>query len=214
VIPGYRSGNLALGGTVTSSNTDASLAENYPVRRLTNGYLSISSDCAIINYDGIFANYDIAFDSEKTINQIVLYLSQYEPEKLPLDLAADAYVGGEWKRVAEHHGVDYTGLVTLDFNFAAVNATAIRIKATNTTNVNATNFRLVEIGAFYDPNLTENDYSEIAYTDVNGSLTTNLEDLVIVRKVLLGFESGYNIDANHDDFSDIRDLMALKNSLI
>ena len=214
VIPGYRSGNLALGGTVTSSNTDASLAENYPVRRLTNGYLSISSDCAIINYDGIFANYDITFDSEKTINQIVLYLSQYEPEKLPVDLAADAYVGGEWKRVAEHHGVDYTGLVTLDFNFAAVNATAIRIKATNTTNVNATNFRLVEIGAFYDPNLTESDYSKIAYTDVNDSLTTNVDDLIIVRKVLLGTASGYNIDANHDDFSDIRDLMVLKNSLI
>lgn len=82
------------------------------------------------------------------------------------------------------------------------------------SNVNATNFRLVEIGAFYDPNLTESDYSKIAYTDVNGSLTTNVEDLIIVRKVLLEIESDYNIDANHDDFCDIRDLVALKNSLI
>ena len=214
VIPGYRSGNLALGGTVTSSNTNASLAENYPVGRLTNGYLSISSDCAIINYDGIFANYDIAFDSEKTINQIVLYLSQYEKEKLPVDLSVYVLVGDTWTRVAERHNVGYTDITNLSFNFNEVTATAFRVKATNLTNSNSTNFRLVEVGAYYDPNMTEEDIRAFKHTDINENLIVDSMDIELTISSLLGFESSCDIDVNRDTFSDIKDLVSLKKEII
>ena len=212
-IPLYVAANMASGGTVTSSNTNASLATTYPVSRLTDGATAVASNCAIINYVSHFAYYEIDLGGSKTMNQIVLYLSQYEKEKLPVDLAAYAYVSGAWKRVSEHHNVDYTGKTRLTFNFAEVTTTKIRVRATNKTNSSSDNFRLVEIGAFYDPNLTSGSYNAVVYSDVNEDFETNAEDLTAMINILIGAESGYEIDVNEDTYSDVRDLVSLKKIL-
>lgn len=212
-IPLYRAANMAFGGTVTSSNTNSSLATSYPVSRLTDGNTRIDAGCAIINYVDHFAYYDIVLDGQKMMNQIVLYLSQYEKEYLPVDLAAYAYVSGAWKRVAEQHNVSYDGITKLTFNFAEVTTTKIRVRATNKTNSSSNNFRLVEIGAFYDPNITSESYSAVVYSDVNEDFEINADDLSTLVNALLGIQSGYEIDVNEDTYSDIRDLISLKKTL-
>gem|GEM_PF-1584740 len=212
-IPLYNSTNMAYGGTVTSSNTNASLATSYPASKLTDGNTRIDAGCAIINYVDHFAYYDIDLDGQKTMNQIVLYLSQYEKEYLPVDLAAYAYVSGAWKRVAEQHNVSYDGITKLTFNFAEVTTTKIRVRATNKTNSSSNNFRLVEIGAFYDPNITSESYSAVVYSDVNEDFEINADDLSTLVNALLGIQSGYETDVNEDTYSDIRDLISLKKTL-
>ncbi len=212
-IPLYKSVNYALNGTVSSTNTNESLASSYPVSKLTDGKKAISSDCGIINYVNHLAAYEIAFDGVKTLNQVVLYLSQYEPEKLPLDIAVYAKADGEWIRVAEKHGIDYTGAKTLEFNFGEIEATAIKVKATNTTNTASTNFRLVEIEAYYNPFLTEADYNTASNGDINDDVLINADDLIIVQKILLDVEDSYQIDINKDGKENILDFIVLKKLL-
>lgn len=212
-IPLYKSKNYAVSGTITSTNTNASLNTNYPVSKLINGSKDVSSDCGIINYVNNFAAYEIAFDGVKTVNQVKLFLSQYEKEKLPVDMVVYAMVNGSWKRVAEMHNIDYTGVTSLTFNFAQVNATAIKVRATNTTNTSSDNFRLVEIETYFDPNITKDDYSELSYGDVNDDVVINSKDLIAVKKSLL-LDEEPNFDVNNDGVSNILDLVRLKKILV
>ncbi len=209
-IAEYKSNNYALSGTITSSNTNDFLGTTYPANRLIDGKSDKTADRAIIDYVNNLAFYEITFDGVKILNQVTLYLSLHEPEKLPADIAIYAMVDGSWVRVAEGHGINYTGVTSVTFNFAEVNATAIKIKSNNTTNSAADNFGLVEIGAYYDPSVTEEDYSAVSYGDVNDDVVITVKDIVAVRRTLLGTETAYSIDVNRDGEADIRDLIAIK----
>lgn len=214
-LPLYKSGNLALNGTVTSSNTSEYLETNYPVNVLTDGKTLKTSDRAIINYIDNFASYEIAFDTVKVLNQVSLYISLHETNKLPLDIAIYALVDGNWVRVSGANGIVYdtTGFTPVTFTFADVKASAIKVRATNTTNSSADNFGLVEIGAYWDPYVTEADYSEVYCGDVNDDVVVDGDDIVAVRRTLLGTETSYEVDVNFDGETDIRDLVAIKKLL-
>lgn len=211
-IPLYKSKNYALDGTISSSNTNANLNTNYPVSNLIDGATSVSSSCGIINYVNGLAAYEIAFDGVKVVNQAKLYLSQYEKEKLPVDIAVYAMVNGNWIRVAEKHSIDYTGVTSLTFTFAQVNATAIKIRANKATNSASDNFRLVEIQSYYDPNVTAKDYDMVSTGDVNDDVLIDSADLIIVRKSLIN-DTESTFDINEDGLGDIKDLVCLKKIL-
>lgn len=159
-----------VGDKVDSSNTNHSLAEKYPVDAIVDGKTDKEENGAIINFqsDNI-AYYDVYLKEASDVNYVKLYLSVWESgvavqtrglDRRPNDLAIDVYADGKWVRVAERHNVVWNGVNEIEFKFETVeNATCIRVSANNARNKNATNFRMVEIEAYYNPIMTEADYT-------------------------------------------------------
>lgn len=223
--------NFALGATVSSSNTEAYHAEKTPVSNLTDGKNTRDSAQSIINYmaNGI-AWYRVDFDKKCRVNNVKLYLSMYEPDKLPQDIGVDILVGENWLRVAELHNISYAkngdGTLAnsdriLNFTFAPAQCSAVRLVASKQRNATAI-FRTVELECYLDPGISE--YTgvalpdEIAYIaaalgDVNNDLTADSADLLLMRKVLLGEKSVYRCDANYDGELDVRDLVCVKKAM-
>ena len=210
-IPLYASKNYAEGGSVTSTNTDAGLASSYPVSRLTDGDNGKNAACGIINYVNHLASIDVTFDTAHVINEVKLFLSTYELDKLPHDLALSAKVNGQWQRVAELNEQTATDSTSyFAFRFREVNATAIKVTVTNTTNTDSTNFRLVEIEAYKNPNVSRADYT--LYTDLTGELVHDDADVQEARALLLGKSSGA-MDVNGDGKENVCDLIHLKKKI-
>lgn len=210
-IPLYVSKNYALNGTVTSTNTNASLASSYPVSRLTDGNKGSADGCGIINYVNGLASIEVTFEGVRNINEVRLYLSKDEQANLPHDLALSAMVNGKWQRVAELNDQVCSGSTSyLAFKFRAVSATAIKVTATNATNTNSNNFRLVEIEAYNNPNLTKADYT--LYTDLTGDLLHDDADTREARAILIGNSNGA-MDVNGDGKENACDLVHLKTIL-
>lgn len=224
-IPYYPSLNLLAGGTVSSSNTNASLAASYPADRLLDGDCSRNAPCGIINYTKGLAYYRVDLAAARQLNSVKLYLSQYEPGKAPQDIGVDIYDGTRWIRVAEKHAITYgvnQGDNTLqeadriqEFTFAPMMVYAVRIVAANARNSSG-NFRAVELEAYFDRNITKYtgvalpdalEYMAAVPGDVNNDLVANGEDMALTRKALLGVSGAYACDANYDGETDIRDLV-------
>lgn len=227
-IPPYCSKNFALGATVSSSNTNAYHAEKTPVSNLTDGKNTRDSAQSIINYmDNGIAWYRVDFDKKCRVNNVKLYLSMYEPDKLPQDIGVDILVGENWLRVAEMHDISYAkngdGTLAnsdriLNFTFAPAQCSAVRLVASNQRNATAI-FRAVELECYLDPGISE--YTGVALPDkiahiaaalgdVNNDLTADSADLLLMRKVLLDEKSVYPCDANYDGELDVRDLVCVK----
>lgn len=159
--------NYALNGEVTSSNTNKELGEKYPASLITDGipyYTRPAGQSAVINYTpkGLAA-YQIKLTEKAELNQVRVYFNMAEPEKRPKDIAVDVKkANGTWVRVAEMHNIDYDkDLIVTDnprylaFNFEKIEGTAIRVTANNARNSkSSTNFRLMEVEAYYDPAIT------------------------------------------------------------
>ena len=148
--------NIALNKPVTSSNTDAWLAENKPISRLTDGLKTDQPGPAVIDwYDGTFGWYEIDLGTAQEFNQIRLTFHGAEPELRPLDFVFDAYVDGEWVRVAEKHLKEQTAQVSeFVFRFATVKASKIRLTGSNINTPGgeaAPSFGVLEVEAFLNP---------------------------------------------------------------
>ncbi len=154
--------NLALNRPVSSSNLDAFYSNNFPLTNLTDGKSAVNSSCAIIGFDDKHRGYyEIELAGENTFNRIMLYQSNLETNIRPKDLAVDVLqANGVWKRVAELHNYEYDAAEPVRILFEAIKGKKIRITANgkrviDETQINNVNFRLTEVGVFYDPTVKE-----------------------------------------------------------
>ena len=118
------------------------------------------------------AYYQFDFTDIKTVNNVMLYYNTAETGRRPGDYAVDVKLyDGTWKRVAElHNDSDKIKAVlngtehSLDFNFETTECAALRITANKayTENEMTKRFDLQEIEAYYDPFVTESDYTGTA----------------------------------------------------
>ncbi len=231
VIPEYTSSNLARNATISSSNTNSNYATSYPVSNLINGVNGRDKGCGIINYnsDGL-AWIKLDFDTEVKINKFDLYLSQYEPEKVPQDIAIDALTSNGWVRVAERHGIIYgvkndNTIANEDqlqtYTFDATTCTAVRIVVSKVRN-SSSNFRAVELECYYDPTITSNtgiddpespEYILATPADMNLDFNINAVDLSTLVRCLLEIEQNRYSDVNRDGTLNLIDLVKAKKIL-
>ncbi len=170
-IPYITSANYVREATLTSSNTDPFWDTNRPLSRANDGKIAPNpSDApeAIIPYasNGI-GYYTITFSSPKTINKVKVDNNWAEPNNRPQDIAVDVKLAnGTWKRVAEMHNIPAfvagsAEYYNKEFKFEAVETQIIRISANKKRN-NSANWSVCELEAFWDGNITPDQYTGTA----------------------------------------------------
>ena len=160
--------NVAAGKPVTANETLTAGEHTYDAAFLTDGnseYFAGTDTNAITNYSTSDNTgwFEIDLGSEIAINQVAVFLTKWQPEFLPLDMAVDIRLAnGVYVRAAELHNIDYTNCKKLTFRFAEQEAVAIRVTGNRTRNARSDNFRLMEIEVYFNPALTEADYTGTA----------------------------------------------------
>lgn len=98
--------------------------------------------------------FEVDFGKETKFNQVAVFLTQWEPKNLPKEIAIDVRLAdGTYRRVAEMHNIDYTALRQLTFSFPDTTGVAFRVTGNAARNEKLGNFRLVELEAYYYPNM-------------------------------------------------------------
>ena len=160
--------NVAAGKPVTANETLTAAEHTYDAAFLTDGnsdYFAGTDTNAITKYSTSDNTgwFEIDLGSKVAINQVAVFLTKWQPEFLPLDMAVDVLLAnGVYVRAAELHNIDYTNCKKLTFRFAEQEAVAIRVTGNRARNAASDNFRLMEIEAYFNPALTEADYTGTA----------------------------------------------------
>lgn len=224
--------NHSLSADVSTSNSNAFLYSNYPSKALTDGKKKRTDSCTIIDYksDGL-AWIKLTFSGQRLVNKVDLYLSQYEPNQLPRDIAVDVLANDGWIRVAEKHNLEYgvNGDGTLSsadqkqsFTFKPQKAYAVRLTVSKNRN-NSNNFRTVELECYNDTSVTKYtgiektdnpSYATSTKGDANFDIKVNANDLAIVKKLLLGVTSTGIADVNHDGENNVLDFITVQKVIL
>ncbi len=178
--------NLALGMTVTANDELEANGVVYSTNRLTDGFTLYNCDSAV-DYTAItkwmskkmLGWYEVAFKAPTKLNQVKVYLSRWETNFLPLDMAVEVKLeNGEYVRVAEMHNIDYSGKQNLTFAFPEQTAVAFRVIGNANRNEISSNFRLIELEAYYWPGMPASKYTGTAQ-DANPLYNINIENLTV-----------------------------------
>lgn len=185
-VPDPMLANLALGMTVTANEVLKANGVLYSADRLTDGFTLYNCDSAV-DYTAItkwisqkmLGWYEVAFKAPTKLNQVKVYLSRWETSFLPLDIAVDVKLeNGEYVRVAEMHNIDYAGKQNLTFAFPEQTAVAFRVIGNANRNEISSNFRLIELEAYYWPGMPVSKYTGTAQ-DANPLYNINIDDLTV-----------------------------------
>ncbi len=151
--------NLAAGKKVTANETLKVLDFTYDANFLTDGnsnYFAETQFNAITKWNKTtkMGYYEVDFGANTKLNRVALFLSQWQKEYLPKEIAIDVRLeNGTYKRVAEMHDINYTDVKQLIFSFEDVEAVAFRVTGNYARNEKSENFRLMELEAYYYPDM-------------------------------------------------------------
>ena len=188
--------NLAAGKTVTASDELTAGGVAYSASHLTDGnvkYTAGTETNAITKWNSVTktAYFEIDLEQAVTVNRTSVFLTQWQKEYLPLDVAVDVrQPNGVYKRVAEMHNIDYTGKEKLTFAFEEVDAVAVRFTGNCARNAKSENFRLMEIEVSYYPGIPEELLTGTAKDD------NELYNIPVPEPVLPNLAAGKKVTAN------------------
>lgn len=195
--------NLAAGKKVTANETLIVEKFVYDPNFLTDGnsnYFAGTGFNAITRYNASSncAWYEVDFGAVTKFNRITVFLSQWEVKYLPKDMAIDIRLAnGTYKRVAEMHNINYTDVKQLMFSFEDVEAIAFRVTGKRTRNERSDNFRLMELGAYYYPNMPKEEITGIQ-KDTNAEYNIEIPDPML-KNLASGMQATANDELKSND---------------
>lgn len=153
VPDGFADMNLISNLVATSSNTDDSVSDKYPITNLTDGKIGKAA-CVTTDTKTNTAWVQFELPDSKDINKVVINQAQGEDFTNIKDFAVDVMESdGMWRRVAEEYNVSDTAAPSV-ITFTPIKATAIRITA-GALRTQSTVFSITEAEVFYDGTVTE-----------------------------------------------------------
>lgn len=188
--------NLAVGKKVTANEIIKAGKVTYKAEHLTDGNTSYTAGTetnAITKWNNTTKQgyFEIEFDDKPTINRATVYLTQWQKESLPKEMAIDVrQSNGVYKRVAEMHNMDYTGKKSITFSFEDINAAALRVTGNCARNEKSENFRLMEIEASYYPEMPKELLTGTAKDE------NDLYNIPVPDPVLPNLAAGKKVTAN------------------
>ena len=153
--------NYAKNKPVYVSRQSDWLSENFPAAHLTDGHGG-GGEPAIIEWDANgLAFYEVDLEAVRTVSQIELYYHMDELTSRPLDFAVFALTeDNAWERVAEQHPENNDGAHTV-LRFAPVACDRLRIIANTARSKTKGNYRLLELEACDNWQLTADMYTPL-----------------------------------------------------
>gem|GEM_PF-5728716 len=202
--------NLASGKKVTANETLSVKDVTYDANLLTDGnrdYYTGTNKTAITRLDATTNSgwFEVEFGNVTKFNRVAVFLSQWEKNILPKDLAVDIRLSnGVYKRVAEMHNIDYTDVKQLTLSFEEISALAFRLTGNFSRNSSSNNFRLVELEAYYYPDMPKEQITGVN-PDLNNEYNIPIPD-PLMKNLALGMKATANDElvANHITYSASR----------
>lgn len=217
--------NYALGKKVKRSGNDIYFYKNFVEYNATDGNVDHNTNlgCAITDYYLGKASFTVDLGDETVINKVKVHLSVHEIKMTPHVFFVEVLTNKGWLLVATKE--NFANSYVLDFNFEAVEAYAFRVSGDRSGNEEAgleksSNFRVVELEAYYDYNMQESEYTgteasiKVIEGDVNNDGWVNAVDLARAVNWYIGADKWYQthmqmMDANRDGKYDIRDYICI-----
>lgn len=213
--------NVALNKDVVANEILTAGTVTYKGENLTDGNRSYSAGTefnAITKWNNTtkLGYFEVVLGEKILINRIKVFLTQWQKEYLPKDMAIDVRLeSGIYVRVAEMHNIDYTGKEFLSFSFEEIEAVAFRVTGNCVRNEKSENFRLMELEAYYYPNMpaelitgTQKDEDEKFNIPIPDPVLKNLaarkkvtaNETLVVEKFV--YDANFLTDGNSNYFAE------------